>query len=362
MEHYLPTETLFDIFARLPVKSLLRFRCVSPLWCNIIDDPSLAYMHRLRCAEEPKVLLLDPPTDQPVPEVMFGEDGMFLKASLNLLTRFADSKEYFLQGWCNGLLCFTKKFCADSPLFLLNPLRQEVVQVQPPSPWIDKPQYSWLRRVYGLGFDSSTNTYKIVGLLCGISAQVYTLGGSWRAITEGQGPPCAVFGWPIYACGALHWLVKLGAGTEGDLGRGKIVYFDVGKEEFGLISRPEFRPSHLVDLRGDLAIVDRSSDKDIKVWVMKEYEKKEWVKEYKIGLAGVPRKAQVRVMGLCEHGEILLKLKQKKKQDKSRNNYLFYNPKTDMLKYSHIPSLNGDTQVLCHMSTPLSVAKFRAAE
>jgi hypothetical protein len=36
-----------------------------------------------------------------------------------------------------------------------------------------------------------------------------------------------------------------------------------------------------------LAIVDRSSDKHIQIWVMKEYEKKEWVKEHKIGLAVV---------------------------------------------------------------------------
>jgi F-box interacting protein len=361
MELYFPTEMLFDIFARLPVKSLLRFRCLSPLWCNTIDDPSFAYMHQLQCAEEPKVLLLDPPTDHPaVPDVMFGEDGVFLKASLNLLKKFSDSKEYFLQGWCNGLLCFTKKFCADSPLFLLNPLRQEVVQVQQPSQWIDNIHYRGLGRKYGLGFDCSTNTYKIVGLLRGgLFALVYTLGGtgSWRAISKGQGLPCPVFGWPIFASGVLHWLVNLG--TRGDLVKGKIVYFDVGKEEFGLISRPEFRPCHLVDMRGDLAIVDRSSDKEIKIWVMKEYEKKEWVKEYKIVLAGVPPKAQVRVMGLCENGEILLK---KKEEDKSGNNYLFYNPKTDVLKYSHIPSLSGDTQVLCHMGTLLSIAKFGAAE
>ncbi|XP_059430222.1 F-box/kelch-repeat protein At3g04660-like [Corylus avellana] len=181
------------------------------------------------------------------------------------------------------------------------------------------------------------------------------LPSSWRAISKGQESPCPVFGSPIYARGALHWLVDLATSTRGYLVKGKIVHFDVGKEEFGLISRPEFRPFHLVDMRGDLAIVDRSSDKEIEIWVMKEYEKKEWVKEYKIGLVG----AQVRVMGLCEHGEILLKLKQK---DKSGNNYLFYNPKTDVLKYSHIPSLNGDTQVLCHMGTLLSVAKFRAAE
>jgi F-box interacting protein len=159
--------------------------------------------------------------------------------------------------------------------------------VQQPSQWIDNIHYRVLRRKYALGFDCSTNTHKIVGLLCSLFAQVYTLGvtGSWRAISKGQGPPCPVFESPMYASRALHWLINLDTG--------KIVYFDVGKEEFGLICKPEFRLCHLVDMRGDLAIVDRPSDKEIEIWVMKEYGKKEWVKEYKIVLAGVPPKAQV---------------------------------------------------------------------
>jgi hypothetical protein len=50
----------------------------------------------------------------------------------------------------------------------------------------------------------------------------------------------------------------------------------------------------------------------------------------------------------------------KKQKDDFGNNYFFYNPKTDVLKYSHIPRLNGDTQVLCHMGSLLSIAKFWA--
>jgi hypothetical protein len=69
---------LFDIFFRLPIKSLMRFWCVSPTWHNIIDDPCLAYMHRPRCAEEPKVLFLDPPTHKPA-DAMLREDGFFFK-------------------------------------------------------------------------------------------------------------------------------------------------------------------------------------------------------------------------------------------------------------------------------------------
>ncbi|XP_059430225.1 F-box protein At3g07870-like [Corylus avellana] len=342
-----PTDILFDIFSRLPIKSLLRFRRVSPLWCSIIDDPCLAQMHQLRRAEEPKVLLVDLPAHEP--DVMLREDGAFLRFA-------ADSKACnILEGCCNGLLCFTKKVrkFQISPLFLFNPARQEVVEVPPPCMEDDRGQ---CRRKYGLGFDCSTNTYKIVAVfegfdLCG--AQVYTLGGGpWRAINKG--PPCGLFGFgkPIYARGGLHWDI-----VDGDIEGKKIVYFDVHEEEFGFISRPKLSScDHLVELRGELAIVDLSSNENIEIWVMKVYEekkKKEWVKEYKIGVKGVHDNAQVRVIGLCEDGEILVK-------GDFHENYFFYNPKTDNLRYTHVPRLDHRTHVLCHMGTLLSIAMFRA--
>jgi hypothetical protein len=68
-----------------------------------------------------------------------------------------------------------------------------------------------------------------------------------------------------------------------------------GRRNLGWFLDPNFA-RHLLDLRGDLAIVDRSSDKHIQIWVMKEYEKKEWVKEHKIGLAVVLGNALVWVI------------------------------------------------------------------
>ncbi|XP_059453390.1 F-box/kelch-repeat protein At3g06240-like [Corylus avellana] len=219
-----PSDVLYDIFSRLPIKTLLRFRCVSPLWCTIIDDPDLARTHRLRRVEEPKILLMEP-TYKPDP--VFREDRRGL-------LRFVNCQAYSLEGCCNGLLCFTRRFwnCNHSPLFLVNPQRQQVVELQRPpckgAPW--PPVHdSMCSCSYGLGFDCSTNTYKIVGLFFNdkntgdddddLCAQVYTLGrgrgSSWRAV---KGPPKATirspkghfYGRPVYARGALHWLVRPG--------------------------------------------------------------------------------------------------------------------------------------------------------
>ncbi|XP_059430230.1 putative F-box protein At1g47790 [Corylus avellana] len=249
-----PLDVLFDIFSRLPIKTLLRFRCVSPLWCTIIDDPDLASTHRLRRVEEPKILLLEA-THKPL-DLVFREDR-------SGLLRFVSGKAaYSLEGCCNGLLCFTRPFWYynHSPLFLVNPQRQQVVELQRPpckgAPW--PPVHDTVCSCsYGLGFDCSTNTYKIVGVFFNgknagdddddLCAQVYTLGrgrSSWRAVkgpskTTIRNRKC-IHGRPVYACGALHWLV-MHIHNNGVHLQYKIVYFDVGKEEFGLIYPPRFQ-------------------------------------------------------------------------------------------------------------------------
>ena len=389
-----PSDILFDIFSRLPIKTLLRFKCVSPLWCTIIDDPYLARLHRLQLrVEEPKLLVHEPMSKLAVP--VFREDRCGI-------LRFVNRKfnAYSLESCCNGLLCFTRLFlnCNHNPLFLVNLQRQQVVELPRP-PCIGAPVHtsdSVCRCSYGLGFDCATNTYKIVvvffnggnpagqdGHLC---AQVYTLGGrgsssSWRPV---KGPPnCSFYErpeWergfyekPVYARGALHWLVKPQGYNVSWVYRPQlddnvalhqlqwdlvnIVYFDVGREEFGLISPPRTgMPFHLVDLGGDLAVVTIAFHFwSIEIWVMNQ--KKEWVQEHEISLCGVNSNLpSIRVLGLFEDGEILVRVNWK--------SFLFYNPKNHVLKRRrhYIPRvLRVEREVLCHnnMDTLLSLDMFR---
>ncbi|KAM7460964.1 hypothetical protein LguiA_029085 [Lonicera macranthoides] len=44
----LPQEIVFEILKELPVKTLVRFRAVSKLWCSIIDNPVFVDSHRTR--------------------------------------------------------------------------------------------------------------------------------------------------------------------------------------------------------------------------------------------------------------------------------------------------------------------------
>ena len=357
-----PSDVLFEIFSRLPIKSLLKFRTVSQQWRNIIDDPHLAYMHHSRCVEEPKILLLDHHTQNEKPiDVTVTNVGVFLNADLNLVAKFTKSVTCYLEDCCNGLLCLSKSY-DDRFLVLFNPLRQQLLPLPPSSA---SPKLG--SRKYGFWFDRPKNTYNIVVVavfLCEsvdekpcykLGAEVYTLRtSSWRPLSKG--PPCRLFGKPIFACGALHWQGP--CKYNGDIGN--IVSFDVRKEEFGLISPPKYDClGYLLDLGGNLAMVDHSAmveyfNRHIDIWVMKEYEEKEWVKEYKIDLKSqIERQyrlgVQVEVIGLCKLGRILLRKKE---------NLLSYNLETGVLRNIPIPGFGLEMNVLIYIGSLLSISSF----
>ncbi|KAG6629871.1 hypothetical protein CIPAW_14G115500 [Carya illinoinensis] len=307
----LPSDLLYEIFSRLPVKSLFRFRCVSSVCRSIIDDPYLAYMHQTRCAEEPNVLVFHHPWEQ----------------------------------------------------VLSLPPTPAAFPSQRPSPPLEEGKIK-----YGLGFDCSKNTYKIVRVFDDESSstnfyvEVLTLGtSSWKAISKG--PPCLLFKSPVFVHGNIHWLSYPEEDAyEGHPGFTKIVSFDVSKEEFGLIYPPKFRECHLLDLKGNLAIVDSSSiyRPHIDIWVLKEYERKDyWVKEYEIDLNPTRRQFMVfnnlliEVVGLLEFGRVLIL--------RNRGQFISCDPKTGRLRDIYIPRFGCYTDVLsCHKGNLLSISKFEA--
>lgn len=135
----LPREIMDNIFSRLPVKLLLRFRCVSKLWCYIIDDPCLANMHRTQAGdEEPLVLLLLGFHDSTKMSSLYElEDNRGVlrpitsnkKPLLNLESKETEDgvKQYYLESFYKGLLCISSL----SKVILSNPLRQESLILPP---------------------------------------------------------------------------------------------------------------------------------------------------------------------------------------------------------------------------------------
>ncbi|GJT88805.1 F-box domain containing protein [Tanacetum coccineum] len=180
---------------------------------------------------------------------------------------------------------------------------------------------------------------------------VHVLGtDSWREIP--QVPPYPITGGAVYANGCLHWLVSFIDIKTKDGGR-PAIWFDVKKEEFGLIDPPkrtcglwrEYICSydHLVDLNGEVGYV---FCKTMDVWVLKQ---KQWVphchfKEYPSG-----RREVLECWN--KDGDMLIRTG-------VQGDYRFYvyNLKSDVLHRTNIavPD-NGHSNIFMHLNKLFSI-------
>ena len=347
MNEKIPRELILEIFSRIPVKWLFQLRCVCKQWCNFIDDPCLPNMHLAQATTREEALILAHwfhVRHRTSSLRLMKEHDRSPKATVE----FPNRGRYDLENSCHGLLCFVK--CGkEEEALVSNPLRGELLML-PESTVMSR--WPHLDR-YGLGFDSSIKKYKIVHVFFRdfdwakrgyrLGAEVYTVGttSSWREISQ---IPCyPLYKRAVYASGALHWLVNYEFNP--DNLKSMVISFNIKDEEFNSIPHQEF-PSkvskwfELVDLRGYLGMVDFSLGTHIEIWKLKDYEKKEWVREYRIDIKpphGVSISQYIEVVGLMGDGEILLERYKK---------LVAYNPKTNGLR--RIQTLNNDPD----MDTP----------
>ncbi|GJX46374.1 hypothetical protein Tco_0271564, partial [Tanacetum coccineum] len=174
---------------------------------------------------------------------------------------------------------------------MVHPLRKECYELPPLSMRFDK-------TMLGLGFDASTNTLNMVCILCksnmvsdnpdvvrkNLCTMVHVFGtNSWQEIP--QVPSYSITGKAVFANGCLHWLVShLDVPIE-DGGR-PVIWFNVEKEEFGLIDPPK--------------------GKTMEFWLLNH--KKEWVPHCRFAKEITPD-AYIRIMGCWnKDGDILIKI------------------------------------------------------
>lgn len=378
MEQVLPFDIIPHILSRLPVKTLMKFKCVCREWFSIIESPYFARLHsnQSQPIQETRVLL--PFYEQQKLLNPCKDDGRFMHISLDLVSNFFKSKSYYLVGSCNELLCFKKLNCYGGKtglLLLFNPLRQQLLPL--PSPSVKPAKFV-------LGFDSSTTTYKILTLFYEeistafddepryrLGAEVFSLGirtsssSSWRAISNVPQFLLALQH-PVFTCGALHWVTDDSLLAPETSYSKKIVAFHVGKEEFSFIAWPDTtigfpEKYHLVELRGCLCFVHSSVDY-INIWIMKNNGRKveDWAREYRIHIT-TPEifyhpTFVMQVIGQWEDEEILLRYS---------SCFVAYNPRTDKLSCIHIPSSDDcDIGVFYFTFTGslISLSGFQAAE
>ncbi|KAI8566674.1 hypothetical protein RHMOL_Rhmol02G0060300 [Rhododendron molle] len=330
---HLPLEIIIEVLSRLPVKSLLRFRCVSKSWRSLISQPEFAKTH-LRLASTN--------TDYTLHRLLLCSSLYFKSCSLySILNEKSDTaveldcplkgahSTIWIVGCCYGLVCIA----AGNEVSIWNPSTRKSKRLpNVKMANLYRGTYGFDRGMYGFGYDESIDDYKVVGAFhdvgnSGFEAEVkvYSLRtNSWRRI--GGFPdriPLTPHGSGTCVSGALHWF------STGDCRR-IIVSLDLVKETYGEVSEPDYRDGILHQvwldaLNGCLCVLGTYRD-FVDVWVMKEYGTREsWTKFVVIPYVSHPCDNLSRpLLWTLKNGEVLMR---------TYTHLVRYNPKDGTFNY-----------------------------
>ncbi|XP_017984402.1 PREDICTED: F-box/kelch-repeat protein At3g23880-like [Theobroma cacao] len=329
----LPETLVMEILLRLPVKSLMRFKCVCKSWCSSFqtsyfitnhknDNLNLLFKGFFGGFKVPHLSLLSTETESKKhggPNVEF---NLKIKENIRMPVSICSGSRSRLtvSGVCNGLLCLHDGYRIN----LWNPSTREV-KLLPEStislpPSVDSTYFYCM----GLGFDRKSDDYKvlvnvvnrvhneerIIAFKYISQIHLYSLSTeSWREIPH----PKVSFdrlkylfniyinGFCHYINGICHWPAF---DDSGDL----ILSFDVAEEVFSTSCLPNFGMSkaecfwYIASFNEALATIVhpiRGMEKCYDIWVLNGYL---WTKQLTIGpILGVGRP-----LGFWKNGELFL--------------------------------------------------------
>ena len=312
MSDYLPEEVVLQILCRLPVKSLIRFRCVSKLWNSLITTSAFIDSHLTQSLSLPsnsnKLIVShgDLRTNLEYYEFIH-DDNNDSDSSFHQFqnVEFPLSFSYFkLIGSVNGLFCL----CEKEQIILWNPCIRKFITLPKTK--------TKCAVIYGFGFDARTNDYKVVSIATKprCLVEVYSLKeGAWRKTSAGgslsPGTMFLCYNGAAFIKGAVHFQATCRI-TRKLKTCPFILSFDFGDEVFRFISLPmsvltaelEF---DIFGFRGSLSVVcyTHRIRTSCSIWVMKEYDvDKTWSKLCTVDLCGVIR----RVLGFRKNGHVIV--------------------------------------------------------
>lgn len=155
----LPTDIITDIFTRLPVKSLIRFKCVSKSMYALVHNKIFIKKHVNRAIHQsdPKLILKN---EFKLFGVEIINDKKLIRAR-KLQVPFALSLEKVeISGSCNGLLCISDQRCNED-IFLFNPSTRKYKKLPVPEfdvPTIETTCFTSL----GFGYHQAEDDYKVI--------------------------------------------------------------------------------------------------------------------------------------------------------------------------------------------------------
>lgn len=304
-------DLIFDIFSRLPVKSLVRFRCLDKLCSTFIADQSFAAAHQPHPRPKPG-LLISCPTQLQSAQTFFSADlnGGPATHCLTLPPRYS---RYTTQS-INGIVCMDFGLCAT----ICNPSTKQAITLPLVCSKTATAASSTYFCVNSLGFDPVSKHYKVLNSWRNYQTnkteyRVFTLGTqSWRLLHDG--PPYYPQRESICLNGFIYFRSWVNLASMEGRKIAAMVAFDVQNETFRVIKIPIRAPHYvntscLIQLAGRLAIVDFQLDlkNQLSLWVLEDSWNVVWVRHH-IALPSSWRKMNKDyfAVGTIATGEILL--------------------------------------------------------
>lgn len=237
-----PLVIITDILLQLPIKSIVRFKCVSKSWLLLIKSSEFVTAHLNRSIRNHSLIVR-------YYNHAFGNDfGLTLLRSdlkqhqvelppLEGLSTFPK-----IVGSCNGLLCLDVSSAFGMAFVLWNPATNEFKGLPTPSLTESRLKTFWMVSL-GFGFNQDTNDYVLVRIVnfqarYDAIAEVYsTSTGKWKEVAAGTGS-CVIYGGQdaVAVKGVLHWIAN-GIGVL--VNEKFVVSYDMNLELFWRTAMPE---------------------------------------------------------------------------------------------------------------------------
>jgi F-box interacting protein len=341
----LPQDLIAEILSPLPIKSLLRFQCISKSCFALINNPYFINMNLERSSSRERSLIMETSTHRPKNyySVNFSNEDRFgepVKIFPPLIRRRKNLYHTSISviGCCNSLVCIRKydQYRGSNQVAIWNPSIKKHKQL-PSEPDLDNDKHSLFN--FAFGYDPVNNDYKVLktafvknvkldnwglepswanAIMQPKKIMVYSLKShSWRRV-EYQWPykeeSFIYSGPPVFSNGTFHWLVNSAPGIS------TLLTFDLTTEKFGVQTFPfeSYLHVELEVLGGSLCVSGNTVGKGVEVWMMKGYGlASSWSRLYTVPVTFIYR----RSLMFSKDGEKVLM------EDDDSNKLFWYNIK-----------------------------------
>lgn len=240
-----PTEILIEILSYLPVKSLLRFRCVCKEWNKLVQNPLFINAHLEKRIPNSLLIINSSTTDQKACFSLFNAETSNETFQSELPMKANLGYKLSVCGSYNGLVCISSASLLDvDPIYIWNPSVRKTRLL--PSSLIPKRDHCWPLNFLAFGFHQAKNDHIVLRIVrieqwsCCYRVEIYSLKDDcWRSVSSVPTIPtaldCRLLSKSICSNGLVYWIVKHKNGGIPN----SILSFDIATEEFHRLILPD---------------------------------------------------------------------------------------------------------------------------